>query len=371
MKILFVQYWYDYYGGIETVNDSLASQFSNDGYDVTILCLWKMGKNEFIKIQNYKKIYIDVEHKRPSYKKLIKNLFHLRINEIIKATKGIISSKIITMKDYSNFTKEIKKINPDHIIVGNYPLIKFIPKEFLNRCFLHMHSGFKYYLNNKKEKNFLLRYKNKIDKYIWLSPNFMDLAIKEGFTNSTYMFNPVRIYQSKNNSLKKKNIGFIGRLSPEKGLNRLVDIFKSRDPKYKDWNLLIYGSGDSENLDLDENIKLMGPTDNVKEALQNISIFALTSFREGFPMVILEAYECGIPVIAYDFEVSSSEIIKNGVTGYIIEQDNKDEYLKKLEYLLSNEDERKKMGENAKKFVNQFHKEKVVKRWYSLFKGEL
>ena len=32
MKILFLQLWYDLYGGIETVNDTLASQFVKDGY---------------------------------------------------------------------------------------------------------------------------------------------------------------------------------------------------------------------------------------------------------------------------------------------------------------------------------------------------
>ena len=40
MKILFLQYWYDFYGGIETVNDTLANQFVNDGFDVSILCFW-------------------------------------------------------------------------------------------------------------------------------------------------------------------------------------------------------------------------------------------------------------------------------------------------------------------------------------------
>ena len=37
MKILFLQYWNDFFGGVETVNDTLIRQFNKDGYDCSIL----------------------------------------------------------------------------------------------------------------------------------------------------------------------------------------------------------------------------------------------------------------------------------------------------------------------------------------------
>ena len=58
MKILFLQLWYDLYGGIETVNDTLASQFVKDGYKASILCLWKKGSGEYIKKKKYNKMIL-------------------------------------------------------------------------------------------------------------------------------------------------------------------------------------------------------------------------------------------------------------------------------------------------------------------------
>lgn len=377
MKILFLQYWYDYYGGIETVDDSLATQFSEDGYDVTILCLWQKGQGEFIKAKNYKKICIGNQHKRPSYKKMISDFFHLKIKTVIKSMKEVIIAKKITRNDYKNFSNQIENITPDHIIVSSYELLQFVPKNYLKKCYLHMHNGFKYYFNDhvkykhQKIEDLLYEYKNKISKFIWLTPNFMNCAIKQGLDNSTYIFNPVRINVKNGSSLDTQKVVFIGRLSPVKGVDRLINIFNNRDSKYKEWELLIYGSGDECNLKFGNSVKKMGTVSDVGVALKNASIFALTSYSEGFPMVVLEAYEYGIPVIAYDFEVSSSEIIVDGETGYIIEQGNKDEYIKKMNKLMSDKKLRLNMGENAKEFVKTFHREEVVKRWYKLFKGEL
>lgn len=377
MKILFLQYWYDYYGGIETVDDSLATQFSKDGYDVTILCLWQKGQGEFIEAKNYKKRCIGNQHKRPSYKKMISDFFHLKIKTVIKSMKEVIKSKKITNNHYKKCSSEIEKINPDHIIVSSYELLQFVPKPYLKKCYLHMHNGFKYYFNShakykhQKIENLLYEYKDKINKFIWLTPNFMNCAVKKGLENSTYMFNPVRINASLRSHLDKNKVVFIGRLAPQKGVDRLIDIFNNRDYKYKDWELLIYGSGNTDNLKFNNNVKQMGAISEVGSALKNASIFALTSYWEGFPMVVLEAYEYGIPVICYDFEVSSSEIIVDGETGYIIEQGNKEEYVKKLNKLMGDKKLRLSMGKNAKKFVQQFYREEVVKRWYKLFKGEL
>ena len=145
MKILFLQYWYDYYGGIETVDDSLATQFSKDGYDVTILCLWQKGQGEFIKAKNYKKICIGDQHKRPSYKKMVSDFFHLKIKKVIKSMGEVIISKKITRNDYKKFSSQIENIVPDHIIVSSYELLQFVPKSYLKKCYLHMHNGFNYY----------------------------------------------------------------------------------------------------------------------------------------------------------------------------------------------------------------------------------
>lgn len=369
MKVLFVQLWYDFFGGIETVNDTLASQFSDDGCTTTILCLWKTGKNEIINSYNYKKEYINEEHKRVSIRHTINHLKSLKFKHFFKDVKKMFENKYLIAKDYKNLAKKIRTENPDHIIVSSYQMLKLIPKEYLKKSVVHMHTDVKYYTNSNKIMKCLKKYNDKINRYIWLTPSFMNAAIKLGLTNSTYMYNPVRIKNNKVNLLNHKNVIFIGRMAPEKRIDRLIAIFNNF--KITDWNLLIYGSGDESNLEVADNIKFMGATNDVKQALLNASVLVLTSEREGFPMVILEAYECGVPVITFNFGLSTHDIIKDGETGYIINQNDEEKYLEKLEYLCRSASVRKKMGSSAKQFAKQFHVNNVVKRWYELFKGEI
>ena len=193
----------------------------------------------------------------------------------------------------------------------------------------------------------------------------------ERFCNTIYINTPVRIKSDKVNNLKQKNISFIGRIAPEKRVDKLVDIFNESELYKQGWNLNIYGTGDTSNLNIKENIHIKGGTDDVKKTLEKTSILALTSEYEGFPMVILEAYACGVPVIVYDYGISSEELIINNKTGFIIPQNDKGSYIEKLKYLCNDENVRRKMGQEAKKVIEKYYPENIVKQWYKLFRGEL
>jgi len=370
MKILFLQYWYDMFGGAETVNDTLIRQFIKDGYDAQILCLWSGGNNEIIKDINYNKQVINNKPQKKSYKKAISKLLTLKFKSAYKDIKVNIKYYKKVKEDLKMFSNKIKDINPDFIIVTNYELIKYVPHEYLSKSVLHMHSGFKAYLEGREKKRFKIvkKYENKINKIIWLTPTFKNSALENGFKNSEYIYNPVRFESNEVSNLNSKTITFIGRLSPVKRVDLLSKIVNKLN---NDYILNIYGSGDTKNIENSDKVILKGSTNNVKEVLMTSSILALTSSSEGFPMVILESYECGVPVIACNFGDSTYECIKDKETGFVINNDNEEEYINKLNLLCNDSELRKKMGQNAKKYVKQFQSETVVKRWYKLFKGEL
>lgn len=371
MKILFLQFWSDFYGGLETVNDTLAKQFNNDGNEAQILCMWSTGKKENITSINYTKTVISQQPTRESYKQILSKLIRLDFKFFIKSIIKNVKYYFQKIDHYKKFYNRIKSINPDYIIVSNIELIKYIPKNMLKKCVMHMHSGvdFYFYDESKKLLKLIKKYQNKILKLIWLSPKLNDLAISKKLTNSTYIYNPVKYKTDSISSLSSNKIVFIGRFAEEKRPWILTSIFEKLDEK--NWDLDLYGSGDETRIKQAPNIKIKGPTDNVKDVLLDSSLLALTSFREGFPMVILEAYECGVPVISYNFGVSSNEIIKDGKTGFIIKLDDEEEYLKKLKLFCSDKELRENMGKEAKKFVKKFYPEEIVKRWYSLFRGDL
>lgn len=371
MKILFLQLWYDLYGGVETVNDTLANQFVKDGLDVSILCLWSKGNGEYINNGNYPKLFIDKEPIRASYKKMLRNILNLNFKTFIPDLKKSLKYYKLKRQNRKDFAQKICEINPDFIIIGNMELIEFVPKKYLNKTVIEMHSGIQFYYKNKKMTNVALKYSNKVKKIIFLTKNFVDEAKKLGFCNTIYINNPVRIKSDKVNNLKQKNISFIGRIAPEKRVDKLVDIFNESELYKQGWNLNIYGTGDTSNLNIKENIHIKGGTDDVKKTLEKTSILALTSEYEGFPMVILEAYACGVPVIVYDYGISSEELIINNKTGFIIPQNDKGSYIEKLKYLCNDENVRRKMGQEAKKVIEKYYPENIVKQWYKLFRGEL
>lgn len=323
MKILFLQYWYDFYGGIETVNDSLATQFSKDGYDVTILCLWECKKNEKVISKNYQKQRINIEPKRPSYKKMIQNLIRCNFSMVVSDIKKLIKVSKQKKMDIEAYINKINELNPDFIIVSNHELIKLVPSKHLSRTILHMHSNVEQYIQSKKELKLLLKYQKKINSIVWLTSNFSEVAKQHGIYNSSFINNPVRIKCDKINCLEKKNIVFIGRLAKVKRVDMLTQIFYESKLFDKGWNLNIYGTGEIDDIKVHSGINLKGGTNNIKEVLFNSSLLALTSYSEGFPMVILEAYECGIPVIIYDYGVSSKEIVLNNKTGIIVPMSDK------------------------------------------------
>ena len=61
-------------------------------------------------------------------------------------------------------------------------------------------------------------------------------------------------------------------------------------------------------------------------------------------------------------------IIENNANGYIIKNRNEDEYVEKMEKIINNEELRKKMGEKARKSIDSFSKEAILKKWYEVLK---
>lgn len=100
-------------------------------------------------------------------------------------------------------------------------------------------------------------------------------------------------------------------------------------------------------------------------------VLVLTSHSEAFPIVVLEAQAFSIPVVAFDVG-GVSDIIKNGVTGYLIEEGDGKAFQKSLVEILTNNLLAKRMGENARKSVlANFTIEKRVERLVSMLEMDL
>ena len=175
-------------------------------------------------------------------------------------------------------------------------------------------------------------------------------------------------------SCEAKRVIFVGRMDPQKGYQYLDAIWRIVEERYPDWRLDIYGEG----ADLKENIGLIpkgknvyphGQTLDILDKYKESSIFVLTSVYEPFGLVMPEAMSCGIPVVAFDCPYGPSEIITDGIDGFLINCYDVEAFADKLCMLMENNALRKKMGQHATQSALRFNKEKIMPQWNNLFES--
>ena len=175
-----------------------------------------------------------------------------------------------------------------------------------------------------------------------------------------------------------KRVIAVGRLTPVKGYERLLKIWGIVNVKHPDWHLDIFGDGRLKdeliNYVNDNNIRnltLHGVALNISQEYANSSICAVTSYYEGFSLVILEAMMHGVPCVAFDCPDGPRSIIKDNVCGYLIENGNNNLFAEKLCNLIENQQLRKHFSDAAIERSKFFNIDIIMKQWKSLFESLL
>jgi len=153
---------------------------------------------------------------------------------------------------------------------------------------------------------------------------------------------------------------YAGRLSPEKGLNVLLDAWKS----IKDIELYIVGSGPMkaslEKRVLDEgltNVKIFGfieKVEYIKIMKEAMFLVAPCLSYDNFPMVIVESYSYGVPVLASRLG-SLEEAVEDGVTGRLFKPNDAKDLAEKVNDVLQNLSAHQTMCINARKTYELKH----------------
>jgi glycosyltransferase involved in cell wall biosynthesis len=157
---------------------------------------------------------------------------------------------------------------------------------------------------------------------------------------------------------KRYDIGFLGRLHPQKRPLMLVDILVAMRPLRP--TLCVVGGGALEPLlrarieaeGLGDQVALCGELDR-GEGLRMISacdVLLLPSRSEGHPITLIEAMHLGLPAVASDVP-GSNEIIVDGETGYLVPAHEVAAYAERLTRLLADASLRRRMADNARRRV--------------------
>jgi glycosyltransferase involved in cell wall biosynthesis len=167
-------------------------------------------------------------------------------------------------------------------------------------------------------------------------------------------------------------IGYIGRLSAEKGVQNFVRALPAILNAQKDLHVLIGGDGHlKENITtvietekLTTRVDLPGwiSHEDLPQYLNKIRLLVLPSYTEGLPNIMLEAMACGTPVLATPVG-AIPDVIKDMETGFIMENNSPECIAENVRRALSTPD-LEKIAENGRELIGrEFTFEKTVEQW--------
>ncbi len=170
-------------------------------------------------------------------------------------------------------------------------------------------------------------------------------------------------------------VGAAGRLSPEKGFEVLVDAAADVVSKNSQVGFVIFGDGVlRERLrerisqrGLDRSFILAGFRSDLDSYLPHLDLFALSSFTEGLPVVVLEAFAAGVAVVATRVG-GVPEVVDHGVNGLCVESGSPEELAHGILDVLTDETLRCTMGQSGRKrVVEEFTFDRLAKQYQHLF----
>jgi glycosyltransferase involved in cell wall biosynthesis len=191
-------------------------------------------------------------------------------------------------------------------------------------------------------------YCNKVTRYIALNNFCRDKFIEGGLTAGQITVKPnfVDIQAPDFNNVRRGML-FVGRLSREKGITVLAEAAR----RLPNISFTVIGAGpDQDRLTNLANVNLIGFQDQetVRAEMCRTACLVLPSlWYENFPRTLVEAFACGLPVIASRLG-AMAELIEEGRTGLLFEPGSAVALSEKIAWAESHSDVMSRMGEAAR-----------------------
>ena len=168
----------------------------------------------------------------------------------------------------------------------------------------------------------------------------------------------------------------VGRLDYQKGFDRLLDAWALLPEALRaTWHLDIFGQGEWEQklrdqiarLGIGDSARINAPTNRIFDEYATSDFLVMTSHYEGFPMVMIEAMACGVPVISFDFLCGPRDIIAQGLNGIITPYGDVPALAADMQRLMEAPDRLENMSRQARKISEAYSEEAVMGRWNLYF----
>lgn len=321
-KILFMTNHLQYSNGVATVLKSIANELVRRGFDVDIVCLFlcedEWVKNELderVKVKRVFKTYfrgfarlVDMIPDSVLYRKIVKEKYDVEVafqfgmpTKILSASKN--PNKVAWIHGYGEeYLKRHEKFSK------------------IVTCAAEAAERYKKAFRYPERVTYLY---NPVDEKIVIEKSERECAVKK--ENGKFIF------------------GTVGRLSPEKGYDRLIKIYAKIADKVENSELWIIGNGPEEEklkslvkeTGTDGRVKLFGRQTNPYNFMKQFDVFVCSSYSEGMSTVCTEALMLGVPCVS-TLVGGSEELIEKYGCGVVARSD--EEFEKSLLNVYENRD---------------------------------
>lgn len=350
------------FGGAEKVNVTFLKNVKRECYEMHLILLTRPWENnntfiDFIKEEKFTITKIPVANKPPSEGK-----DYLRVARCIMYLYRTLSKGSFDIIHSHGYFADIVSLVACKLL--GIPLI--------STChgFIENDSNLRIY--NMMDK-FMLRY---FDRILAVSTTIRNELVNNGVKSSKisvvqnaieckYNKKELGQFRVEKRSLISINdneslIGFVGRLSEEKGVNYLIEAAVMLKQISADFKLVIVGDGPKKSeliclansKGLDQEVIFTGFQNDIEKWLPAFDVFVLPSLTEGTPMALLEAMSTGIPVIASAVG-GVPNILENGINGFLVTPGNSNELCEKMALLLSDPILCELIAKEAEKTINE------------------
>nr|WP_277755697.1 glycosyltransferase [Rosenbergiella metrosideri] len=217
-----------------------------------------------------------------------------------------------------------------------------------------------------------IRALKKYDKVVVLT-NEDKKNLKGLNVNAIKIVNPI-YYKSLVKGKFNKKVIAVGRLESQKNFLELIEIWNTFIKKNPGWSLDIAGEGEQrdiiqdriENYKLENSVTLLGKVDNIEYFYKRSDFCVMTSHYEGLPLSLLEAKAHSLPCVSYDCPTGPSDIINDGIDGFLIKLGDKTSFVEKMNLLSNDQKLFNKFSENTKFTAKKFEFSAIESLWLKL-----
>ena len=372
-KILLVYYKLFKPGGVAKVLTNLANSLSEEGYTVEILLMMEEQEHFYPLNSNIKVHNIDT-FSHWAWKICEFNIKYLKFIPKIRNINAYIYhiGVFLMLRNWMRKNHQ----NYDIIISAWYKLSSFLAlnKKASKKTIAWEHVT--YETGGLLFKDTLRRYYKNLKGIVCINSPAIEHYKQY---NKTYFIpniigEPFENQEKINFKDKENFISFVGRLDREKNVIALLEIFKKANVS-KDWKLQIIGDGNEKNNlekfveenQLQDRVIFYGTktSEEILKLLRRSKIFGFTSLKEALPTVLVEAMFCSNAIISYNCNYGPSDIVKNN-SGFLIDVNNKEDFIQKLEMLTNSDEKLEKMMENASKEAQNWKQNEILKKWQEI-----